>query len=130
MPSGEGPSLFANWLGYLTIILAFGGMLLGVAATWKKQEQLSELGRYFALAVVVSVSVTTLVALSVYVVSRTSRMVYAQLFVAASLFTLALALVDWPGREEGIPWRVDTQWLYLAGHLGCFALAILLVWMG
>ena len=124
------PPLFATWLGYLTAILALGGLAIALAALVKRQEDLETLASTFILATAIGIAVTTIVALAVHVNSWTSDLAYTQLFLAASLFALAIALADWRSRDVDVLWKAETRILYLGGFAGCLGLAIATVWMG
>ena len=124
------PPLYATWLGYLTAILALGALAIAIAALVKRQEGLETLASRFILATAMGISAATVVALSIHVYSWTSDLVYTQLFLAASLFTLAIALTDWRSRDADVLWKAETRILYLGGYVGCLGLAIATVWMG
>ena len=122
--------LFATWLGYLTAILALGALVIATAALVKRQEGLEPLASRFVLATAIGISAATIVALSTHVYSWTSDAVYIQLFLAASLFTLAIVLSDWRSRDADVLWKAETRILYLGGYVGCLGLAVATVWMG
>lgn len=124
------PALFSTWLGVLTVILAFVALIVAVAALLSRRDVLEKAASRCVLATAVAVSLTTIVALARHVLSWASTAVYTQLFLAASLFTLAATLIGWRERNETALWKPETRILYLVGYLGCLALAIALVWMG
>ena len=128
--SASSPPLFATWLGYLTALLAAGAVALVLAAIWSRREDLEKWGAHLVLATAVAIIPTTLTALAVHVLSWASDNVYAQLFLAASLFTLAATLVDWRSRDAEVLWKPESRILYLGGYLGCLALALATIWMG
>ena len=122
--------LFANWLGYMTIGLAITSSVLSLVALFTRRDAPAEWARKGLWAVAISVTVAVIAALSVHVTSWAFDSIYAQVFVAASLFTLGLALADWQGREPELIWQANNRLLYLGGQLGCVGLAVALVWMG
>lgn len=124
------PPLFATWLGYLTVFLAFGAATGAVAAWITRRQDLDRLAHRLTIATAISVAATTMVALSVHVLSWASGAIYAQVFLAASLFTLAVSLADWRSRVADVLWKGGTWLLYSAGQVACLGLAIALVWMG
>ncbi len=124
------PALFASWLGYLTALLALTALACAVAALLSRRPSLERLSPRLLQATALALSVTTLVALAVHQAAPSSSMVYVQLFLAASLFTLSLALADWRRRDSEVLWKTDTRWLYLGGHLGCLGLALALIGLG
>jgi hypothetical protein len=124
------PSLFNTWIGILTIILSLVAALGLAAALLSRRDTLERAASRCILATALAVTITTIVALARHVLSWTSTAVYTQLFLAASLFTLALTLLGWRERNENVLWKPETRILYMAGHLGCLGLAIALVRMG
>jgi len=130
------PPLFATWLGYLTVILAFAALLgtivaLGVRRKDEKRAMFLERWAFrCVIATAISTALTTIVALSLFTLSWTSQNVYRQLLLAASLFTLALTLAGWRERDSDVLWKAATRLLYLIGYAGCLALALAIVGMG
>lgn len=123
-------SLYATWLGYLTIASALGGLALVVVALLRRREALEALVARLSLLTAALIAVTTVVALATHTASPGSGDVYTQLFLAASLFTLSALLADWRSRDEQVLWNADSRILYLAGHVGCLTLAVALVGLG
>ena len=123
-------SLFATWLGYLTIAAALGGLALAVVSLLGRRESLEVLVARFSLLTAALIAITTIVALTTHAASPGSGDVYTQLFLAASLFALSALLADWRSRDEQVLWNVDSRVLYLTGHVGCLTLAVALVGLG
>ena len=124
------PPLFATWLGYLTAILSLGALSTAIAALVSHKDSLEPLAARLTLATAAGISVTTIAGLSIHINSFTSDAVYTQLFLAATLFTAAVALADWRSRDADVLWNAETRILYLGGHVGCLGLAIATIWMG
>ena len=55
---------------------------------------------------------------------------HVKIFLGASLFILSLVLVISRARNAGLLWRKDAAILYVAGYVGCFALAATLGFLG
>ena len=124
------PALFATWLGYITALAALAALAVASAALLGRRQDLERLTPKLLHATALAVSAATMVALAVHQVAPTRSGVYVQLFLAASLFTLALALADWRRLDSEVLWKVETRWLYLGWHLGCLSLALALIGMG
>ncbi len=130
MTLGSASALYANWLGYLNIALSATALAAASAALVWRRDQWERWVFPLLLGTAATTVVATLIALSLYAVVRTPPAFYVQFFIAATLFTLLLALACWRQLNQNVLWSADTRWLYLFGLASCVGLATTLVWMG
>lgn len=125
-----GSALYATWLGYFNAALSVAVLAAAVVGLARRSAQWERWVFLGLLGVAATTIVATIAALSVYAVIRTPPAFYVQFFIAATLFTLLLALAGWRQLNQDVLWLADSRWLYLFGLASCAGLAIALVWMG